>query len=92
MLLRRLLALRVLSLFAKALWLHWRRLRNKRSTKMKSKYREIAQEVGHTRASKTVHVSFPVEVLKKIQTEAKKCGLPCSAWLRMKALEAAEEK
>lgn len=59
---------------------------------MKSEYREITQEVGHTRTSKTVHVSFPVDVLEKIQYEAKKCGLTCSAWLRMKALEAANEK
>lgn len=59
---------------------------------MKSEHSEITQKVGHTRASKTVHVSFPVDVLKKIQLEAKKCGLPCSAWLRMKALEAAGEK
>lgn len=42
---------------------------------MKSEHSEITQEVGHTRASKTVHVSFPVDVLKKIQLEAKKCGL-----------------
>lgn len=58
---------------------------------MKKKAPAVEHKVGHTRKSQTVHVSFSVDVLKKIQREAKKCGLPCSAWLRMKALEAASE-